>query len=299
MHRRAKDRLQWKNYHNPIMKQPKISIITVNFNNKNGLRTTMDSVLGQTFKDYEYIVIDGGSSDGSKEVIAEKADRLAYWCSEKDGGIYNGMNKGVRHASGEYVLFLNSGDRLYDETVLEKISGRLGEADIVYGDLILYYPDENKSVLQPYPDKVTVMYLRDGSLPHPASFIRTAMLKETPYDEDYRIIADWVFFCKKIVYENCSTQHVSMPVSVFAMDGISNNKEKHDRERQKADRELFPPLIAELSDTIWLYEKKGMGEIYTQLAATKKLHKRLKPLMKFALWMDKALKKKSQGERGC
>ena len=88
----------------------KLSVITINYNNAEGLAKTMDSVFRQRFSDFEYIVIDGGSTDGSKDLIVNNQDKIAYWCSEKDSGIYNAMNKGIREASGEYLLFLNSGD---------------------------------------------------------------------------------------------------------------------------------------------------------------------------------------------
>ncbi len=88
----------------------KLSIITVNLNNKDGLQKTIDSVISQTFKDFEWIVIDGGSTDGSKELIEKYSDYISYWVSEPDKGIYNAMNKGIKVAKGDYLEFLNSGD---------------------------------------------------------------------------------------------------------------------------------------------------------------------------------------------
>ena len=93
----------------------KLSIITVNLNNRDGLQRTIDSVVSQTFTDYEWIVIDGGSTDGSRELIGQHQDRFAYWCSEPDKGIYNAMNKGIAHAKGEWLQFLNSGAWLYSK----------------------------------------------------------------------------------------------------------------------------------------------------------------------------------------
>ena len=88
----------------------KLSIITVNLNNLEGLKKTYESVVCQTFTDYEWLVIDGGSTDGSREFIEEHQDKFAYWCSEPDKGIYNAMNKGIVRAKGEYLNFMNSGD---------------------------------------------------------------------------------------------------------------------------------------------------------------------------------------------
>lgn len=99
----------------------KLSIITVNLNNRDGLKRTIDSVVSQTFTDYEWIVIDGGSNDGSRELIEHYSDHFAYWCSEPDKGIYNAMNKGIAHAKGEWLQFLNSGDVLYSNNTLASV----------------------------------------------------------------------------------------------------------------------------------------------------------------------------------
>ena len=99
----------------------KLSIVTINYNNLSGLQKTIDSVLQQSFKDYEWIIIDGGSTDGGKELLEKNQNHFAYWCSEPDKGIYNAINKGLSHATGDYIQFLNSGDWLYDSTILEKV----------------------------------------------------------------------------------------------------------------------------------------------------------------------------------
>ena len=112
----------------------KFSIITVNYNNKEGLRKTIESVIHQTFNDYEYIIIDGGSTDGSVDIIKEYNDKISYWISEKDKGIYNAMNKGIRVSTGDYLLFLNSGDHLSENNVLEKVFPYLDGTDFVYGN---------------------------------------------------------------------------------------------------------------------------------------------------------------------
>ena len=112
------------------MKLPKLSIITVNLNNKAGLQKTIESVFSQTFTDYEYLVIDGGSEDGSKELIKKYENKFVYWVSEKDKGIFNAMNKGILKASGEYLLFLNSGDYFYDSAVLDDVFDKAASTDI-------------------------------------------------------------------------------------------------------------------------------------------------------------------------
>ena len=113
-----------------------LSIITINFNNVAGLKRTVDSVLHQTADDFEYIIIDGASTDGSREFIESCSSKLAYWVSEKDNGVYHAMNKGIGHARGDYLLFLNSGDYLNDAEVLARVFNRPLQEDIIYGDII-------------------------------------------------------------------------------------------------------------------------------------------------------------------
>ena len=111
----------------------KVSVITVNYNNADGLKRTLESLFAQTFTDYESIVIDGGSTDGSREIIENFADRITYWVSEPDGGIYHAMNKGIRQATGLYYNFMNSGDLFEDPTVLENIFASDPTEDILFG----------------------------------------------------------------------------------------------------------------------------------------------------------------------
>ena len=131
------------------MYNPKLSIITINLNNAAGLRKTIESVVNQTFTDYEYLIIDGGSTDGSVEVIKEFADKITYWVSEPDKGIYNAMNKGILKARGEYLQFLNSGDWLVDNEVLFRVFSLNHFEDILYG-LEPYYRDHTLHSLWVY-----------------------------------------------------------------------------------------------------------------------------------------------------
>ena len=114
---------------------PKLSIITINYNNLEGLKKTFESVFMQTYQDFEYIVIDGGSTDGSKEYIAENADKINYWVSEPDKGVYHAMNKGIMKANGEYLLFINSGDELFENNTIEKSLSNLHTEEIIAGNL--------------------------------------------------------------------------------------------------------------------------------------------------------------------
>ncbi len=201
---------------------PKLSIITINYNNATGLQKTLNSVFKQTFSDYEYIVIDGESNDGSKEVIKTNADKISYWVSEKDSGVYHAMNKGIKKASGEYLLFLNSGDHLINDTILEEVSATLDGTDIIYGNIFLI-ENASQSWTGVYPDKLSLQHFITGSLPHPASFIKKILFDRVGYyDENLQICADWKFFLDAICKFNVVYKHLDKTIAVFYLDGLSS-----------------------------------------------------------------------------
>lgn len=175
----------------------KISIITINYNNLAGLQTTLNSVAAQRWQEFEHIIIDGGSTDGSVAYIESQAQRLAYWVSELDKGVYHAMNKGIAKASGEYVLFLNSGDHFYDKNSLKDSVQELKDQDIVYGNLQVV--ENDKAVIKEYPIQLSFSYFVKDTLPHPATFIkRDAFAKTALYKEDFKILSDWKFFIDAI-----------------------------------------------------------------------------------------------------
>lgn len=204
-----------------------VSIITINYDNLEGLEKTIESVLNQTSQDFEYIIIDGASSDGSKEEIERLAisdKRLTYWCSEPDTGIYNAMNKGIKKANGEYVLFLNSGDYLCDEHVVEDFLKSEFDKDIVSGDIVLMEetPIIRKAVSC---EELEFEHLYNNRLSHPTSFIKKRLFEQYGmYNESYKIVSDWEFFLKCLVIYNCSYTHWDRTVSCFDMTGISSNE---------------------------------------------------------------------------
>jgi glycosyltransferase involved in cell wall biosynthesis len=204
----------------------KLSIITINYNNAGGLRKTIGSVLSQTFRAIEYIIIDGGSKDESVSVIKEYEDHLTYWVSEKDKGVYNAMNKGIVKATGEYLLFLNSGDVLAANDVLEKmLLQKNSHADILYGYMKRVFPDGRKELIR-FPSKIDMGFLLHRTLGHPSTFFKKELFdKYGLYREDMKIAADWAFFVKAIGVGSATQQSKPMAVSVFAMDGISSNKD--------------------------------------------------------------------------
>lgn len=200
----------------------KLSIITINYNNAEGLEKTIKSVIAQNIKNFEYIVIDGNSSDGSKDIIEKYADKIDYWVSEPDSGIYNAMNKGIIQAKGEYLLFINSGDLLKNDISIERIIKQLTGEDIIYFDLDVYYSAEN-TVYKSYPDILNFEYFLTKTLPHPASFIKKRLFEKYGlYDENMTICSDWAFFINVIGDRKCSYKHIKESISIFFFDGMSS-----------------------------------------------------------------------------
>lgn len=204
------------------MRHKKLSVITINLNNKEGLEKTMESVINQTFfKRINYVVIDGGSTDGSIDVIRKYEKKLSYWVSEADGGIYNAMNKGLDQCNTDYVMFLNSGDNLASTNVIERSFGELDGTDIIYGDMFI-----DNRFLRIYPDVVTQKFLIRDSLPHPSSFIKRKTIADVGYREDFNIVSDWIFWYDQILKKHATYKHLHFPISNFMLGGTSSDELK-------------------------------------------------------------------------
>ena len=204
-----------------------IDIVTINLNNKKGLERTIKSVLTQTFaNEINYIIIDGGSTDGSVDVIKKYEDYIDYWVSEPDNGIFNAFNKSLSHLKGDYVLFLNSGDYLASETIIEGVSKYLGEHDILYGNLIVFNENGNHICnvreIAYIKEKLDESFFKRTAMPHQASFIRTDYQKEHPYDETFKIAGDWKFFREAIMKNKCTYSTIPFAISYYNEDGISS-----------------------------------------------------------------------------
>jgi glycosyltransferase involved in cell wall biosynthesis len=231
----------------------KLSVITINFNNAEGLRKTVESVVNQTFTDYEYIVIDGGSTDGSLDIIRQYSDSISCWTSEPDSGIYNALNKGIKAAKGEYCLFMNSGDTIYSDSVLQKVFDLNPRCDIINGNMLKQFPDgktrlDKGSLYERWKKKQQLTlydFYRGCNLNHQATFIKRDLFEKYGlYDEKYRVVADWKFFMQTIVICGASAKYVDITVSRFDMSGLSNaDKGFNAAEREKILKELFPETI--------------------------------------------------------
>jgi glycosyltransferase involved in cell wall biosynthesis len=200
----------------------KLSIITINRNNAIGLRKTIESVINQTVRDFEYLVIDGASTDNSVNIIREFKSEITYWISEADGGIYNAMNKGIKQASGEYCLFLNSGDYLYNEKVIEEFLKEDVHHEIISCSMIS--SGQSFRILCVPPREVSLFTFTRGSLLHPSTFIhRNLFIKYGYYSENYNILSDWKFFLEVLIIHNCSYTTKNIIISVFeSKNGISS-----------------------------------------------------------------------------
>jgi glycosyltransferase involved in cell wall biosynthesis len=218
----------------------KLSIISINYNNKAGLQRTIDSVLCQTWKDFEWIIIDGGSTDGSKELIEKNQQHFTYWCSEPDNGVYHAMNKGVSHASGEYVNFMNSGDAFYDKGVLQKIVDLNSQADIISGKAV--HTDSLKPLFRYNGSLLMQLYVT--TISHQGAFIKKSLLNKYPYDENFKIVSDWKFWLQTIIWGDAKVQDTDILVAKYDLTGISSEMSPiHIYEREKVRNEFFPPLL--------------------------------------------------------
>lgn len=217
----------------------RFSIITINYNNKDGLNLTINSILGQSNRDYEYIIVDGGSTDGSVDVIKQHIAHISYWISEKDKGVYHAMNKGVAKAKGDYCIFMNSGDCFYSLDVLNNVVNY--QEDIICGKIL----KGNSSIPSGHnKESISLVDLMRASLPHQAMFIKRELLVKHPYDENYKILSDWKFSIETIVFDNCSFRNIDIIVANYDTTGISTNSNGLlPKERELILKELFPPRI--------------------------------------------------------
>lgn len=206
-----------------------VSIITINFNNKSGLSKTLQSVIGQKYDNFEYIVIDGASTDGSKDIIESHRDKITYYLSEPDKGIYDAMNKGIRQAKGKYCLFLNSGDYFINENTLATIfNERSYTEDILIGRQ-KYIGANGKETKSPVlrASELDMPYFISSTLPHQATFIKKEILLQCGmYNTNYRIVSDWIFWIEAIVKHNCTIRILPEFVSYMEQGGVSNDMSK-------------------------------------------------------------------------
>ena len=291
---------------------PKLSVITINFNNSCGLRKTVQSVISQTYRDFEYIIIDGQSSDGSVEVIESFTNiqpgvyspfvstinnpepcapcpvPITFWLSEPDDGIYQAMNKGIRQARGEYLLFLNSGDYFVNNEVLQEVFSKSHEADLILGRCNI--TDNGKLVFTTHPpQKLTFGFLYNNGLAHQSTFIKRELFSQYGYyREDFRYNADIEFWYRTIVLNHCSTETLGIVISEYNLEGISTKENHTEAYRREMDDIYSHPLLQLLIPDYDARnaEKQEMKALYW--AKSKSLiYKTIKGLYRIACWSQK------------
>lgn len=245
----------------------KLSIITINYNNAEGLRKTMESVLAQTYTDIEYVIVDGASTDGSVDVIRELATRPTIkWVSEKDKGIYNAMNKGIRMATSEYIQILNSGDILFDANVTKRMIEQLEQTNsqreepigILYGNMIKEYPDGRRVKDSCFGDRGgrkssneirktewTMYDFIKGTINHDPTYIHSDIYEKYGlYDDSLKIVSDWKWFVQAVVFGGEEVYYIPMDVTIFDMTGISEtNLNAREIERRNELEKMFPVAV--------------------------------------------------------
>lgn len=221
-----------------------ISIITVVYNNVEVIENTIKNVLSYETDHFEYIIIDGGSTDGTVEVINKYLDKISIFISEPDKGIYDAMNKGVRMAKGEWINFMNAGDefaiRSFDS--LQEIM-KDEKCGIIYGDVIIKKEDDSLFVDVARPlDQINYLL----NFCHQSSFVRTKLLLETPFSLNYKISSDYDFFLK-MFKKGYRFEYINESISTFALGGISTGISKqYLKERVSIIANVHPTLLAKL-----------------------------------------------------
>ena len=231
----------------------KISIITINFNNADGLRKTLDSVAEQTYQEFEHIIVDGGSTDASVDFIRDYERTIAnrqspisiIWSSEPDKGIYDAMNKGVARATGDYLLFLNGGDVMVSNSVICDVYPYLCESDFVIGRT--YFSVNGIRVGQSpllTEREMSMYYMYLKGINHQSAFIKRTLLRERPYDTSVKINADWLFFVQSIIFHSASVKFVNLFFVEFDQTGLSSNTQAVVEERKEVLQRILPERIS-------------------------------------------------------
>lgn len=238
-----------------------LSIVTVNYNNKRGLEKTIQSVVNQNCPHIEYIIIDGGSNDGSLDVMKAYADRISLYISEPDGGIYYGMNKGIAHAGGDYLLFLNSGDYLIsNDSISNAMEMAFDEDIIVFRQKYI----DSKGHLSKSPklvkDEVNVEFFLTSVFPHQATLIKRSLFDEIGcYRTDLKIVSDWAFWTNAVVRHNASSKMFDNFLSIMEKGGTSSNLEKCQNEMMIVVKELMADGFLTWSN---LFHVASMSRLY-------------------------------------
>ncbi len=222
---------------------PKLSIVTICYNEVNRIEATLQSVLHQTYTNYEYIVVDGASTDGTVDILHRHKEHFSVFISEPDQGIYNAMNKAISYCKGDYIYFLNGGDVLYEKEILTKIFSYEINGDLIYGNIAIKPLDKEQWILQ-MPVQLTKTFLLKKTIPHQATFThRDIFSKVGKYDESFKIVADYKLSLLAIYKYDFCLQYIPETFAVFELSGVSHvNADVRNQEKRKVQEEVFGKL---------------------------------------------------------
>ena len=213
-------------------KSPLLSIVTVVYNARDYLDITLNSVRSQTYKNFEYLIVDGGSTDGTLDLIKENDTAITTWISEPDNGIFDAMNKALHLCKGQYVCFLNAADTFYEDTTLESVAREIEETgllDFYYGDELIVAEDGTPKKLR----KARIDGEKLGfEIPHQSTFVKVSVHKNYPFDTSYTIAADRILYAELFLH-NHSHHYLSVPVAQFMDGGASSDRKLRRKENYR------------------------------------------------------------------
>jgi glycosyltransferase involved in cell wall biosynthesis len=206
----------------------KLSIITVVFNNEKTIKDAIESVLKQTYENIEYVVIDGNSSDKTVSIIREYENKLGFFNSEKDNGIYDAMNKGILVANGDVIGILNSDDLYQDDTVIQTVMNQFLQnptLDIVYGDLVYVRSDDVNKIVRHWKSySYYNSFFENGNVPpHPSLFVRRSVYQKAGlFDLDFKLAADYEFMLRIFKKYNFNSKYINRVIVKMRLGGATN-----------------------------------------------------------------------------
>ena len=267
-----------------------LSIITINLNQGDALKSTLDSILSQTYTDYELIVIDGGSNDHSQQILQKLSAKIDICISEPDKGIYDAQNKGIRNASGRYSIFMNAGDTFYNQNVLSNVFNTVQTDDTLYGDLIRI--EKNKTEKVKFPPVMNFLFFHKVGLCPQATFSLTELHRQYPFDTKYKIFADRNFYFQ-LIKKNHTFKYLNLTVCIYDANGFSNlpeNKNRAIEERQNITDQYIPKLIQEDYKHLLLIPE--INKLFDDLIQYPRLRKMTSSVLKSVFNTYKAITKR-------
>jgi glycosyltransferase involved in cell wall biosynthesis len=250
----------------------KVTIITVSYNAQRTIEQTIQSVVNQTYNNIEYIIIDGGSTDGTVDVIKKYEDKIAYWISESDKGIYDAMNKGMDIATGDYIYFLGADDSLVEKSILDTISACLLENKCEILSARVWMVDEAYNLQKISKQNIVKQMIFKGAmLPHQGMFVKAKLMKKYHFDCNYKVAADYDFLMK-CIKNKVNIVYIDKSVAFFAISGMSTvfEKQREDEYNQIMQKNGFEKVQGVKNN----FMKKALKKIFVFCGAWRYVQKK-------------------------